>query len=309
MASLYFAFLQVLPVFLVIALGHGLRRIGLCTEAFTEQLSRLVFYVLMPPLLFLSVTETELARSFEPRVILPTLALVTLFTGAVFLGSARWLGPTQRGVFSQGAARANLMFLGLPILLSVYGDSVLGSAAVFIACHALLINLLAVLILLLPHYPGGGREVWKKMAAQILLNPIVLGCAAGIVAALLGYRPTGVLKATMKSLASATIPLALLLVGASLRATSLKGYLGLVSLTALLKLLVLPLLTYLLLEPLGVPRRSLVMAVVLLGAPTAVTSHIMAREMRGDEALASAMVMVTTLLSPLTLTAWIGLLS
>jgi len=309
MTSLIQTFLQILPVFFLVGLGYLLRSIRLLDAGFVQSLSRLVFYVFLPPLMFLGIAQTRLSESFEPAVIGWSLLGVAIFGILTFLATARWLEPSQRGVLAQGASRSNLAFVGLAILLNLHGDTILGKAAVFIAFQAFLINLLTILFLLLPHYSLKNPSNWRRIGTQLALNPIVLGCAFGMAFSALGYELSETFKRTMKDLAAPTLPLALLTVGASLGGSPMRNRLGLVMLATLLKLVLLPALIWLLLDAAGVSNPSLTMAVVLLGSPTAVTSFIMAKEMEGDEHLASAIIMASTVLSPLTLTAWIGFLS
>jgi hypothetical protein len=309
MHALIQTFLQILPVFFLVGLGYFLRSIRFLDAGFVQSLSRLVFYVLLPPLMFLGIAQTRLSESFEPAVIGWSLFGVALFSTLTFLATARWVDPSRRGVLTQGASRSNLAFVGLAILLNLYGETILGKAAVFIAFQAFLINLLTILFLLLPHYSLRNPSNWKRIGTQLALNPIVLGCAFGMAFSALGYELTETIKRTLTDLATPTLPLALMTVGASLGASPIRERLGLVMLATLLKLLVLPALIWFLLHAAQVPHSSLVMSVVLLGSPTAVTSFIMAKEMEGDENLASAIIMATTILSPLTLTAWIGFLS
>ncbi|MEW6442133.1 MAG: AEC family transporter [bacterium] len=309
MSSFFPTLMQVVPVFFLVGLGFLLRRTGFLSESAVRSLTRLVFYVLLPPLMFLGVAETRLSVSFDPALILWSLAAVGLFSTVIFLATARWLVPAQRGVLTQGASRSNLAFVGLAILLNLYGEPILGKAAVFIAFQAFMINLLMVLFLLLPHHSLRDFSSWKRIGASLALNPIVLGCALGVAFSASTWELSGTLTRILRDLAAPTLPLALLTVGGSLGGSSAPRRMGLVLLAAFLKLVLLPALVWLFLVRAGVPTPSLVMAVVLLGSPTAVTSFIMAREMGGDENLASAIVVATTALSPLTLAAWIGILS
>lgn len=309
MASLLRTFLQVLPVFLLVGIGYGLGRMGVLRPKTAGVLSRLVFYVFLPPLMFLGIAETRLSESFEPAVILWSLAAVTVFSIVVFVAAGPCLGPAQRGVLTQGASRSNLAFVGLAILLSLYGEGILGKAAVFIAFQAFLINLLTVFFLLIPHYSLKDPANWKRIGTQLVLNPIVLGCALGMAFSASGWHLAPIWRTVLKDLAAPTLPLALLTVGATLKDSALRYRTSLVILAAFLKLGLLPGLVWLLLRLAGVQNPSLLMAVILLGSPTAVTSYIMAREMQGDHALASSIILATTVLAPATLTVWIELLS
>jgi predicted permease len=309
MSTLVFSFLQILPVFFLIGLGYILRWRKQVNDSFLKDLSGLVFYVLIPPLLFLSIAETDLAQSFDPRVILPSLAGVLFFSLFLYAVPGKRLAPSRRGVFVQGAARSNLVFVGLAISLKLFGEGILGKCGVFIAFHALLINLLSVLFLILPHHSLTKRSSWKKIAGQIIANPVILGCAAGMAFASTGWVIPGVFRDGLEYLSDATLPLALLIVGASLRRASPGESLRLAAGAVVLKLCLLPAVIWLLLRWMGAPPQAQLMSVIFLGAPTAAVSQIMAKEMDGDEELASAIVMGTTFFSPFTLAAWISLLS
>jgi len=308
MSTLVFSFLQILPIFFLIALGTVLRWRRVVNDLFLKDLSGLVFYVLIPPLLFLSIGESPLKTSFDPRMLFPSLAGVLIFCFLLYAAPGRRLPPAQRGVFVQGAARSNLVFVGLAVSLKLYGPEVMGTCGVFIAFHALLINFLSVLFLVLPHHPLRDRTTWKRIARHILMNPVILGCAAGMAYASAGRAIPGTLREVLQYLSDATLPLALLIVGASLRTSAPHAQLRRVALATFLKLCALPGLIAVLLWWAHASPQALCMSVVFLGSPTAAVTQIMAQEMRGDEALASAIVMATTLFSPFTLAAWIALL-
>lgn len=308
MSTLIFSFLQILPVFFLIGLGALLRRRHRVSEAFLQDLSRLVFYILIPPLLFLSIAEADLKASFDFHMLFPSLAGVLVFGVLLYTVSGRGLSPSIRGVFTQGASRSNLVFVGLAVSLKLYGDEVLGMSGVFIAFHALLINLLSVLFLTLPHHTLRDRASWKRIAAQILVNPVILGCTAGMAFAATGWTIPSVVREVLVSMSGATLPLALLIVGASLRKSTHGRRIRLVALATFLKLCALPGLIALLLHWADVSPQALLISVVFLGSPTAAVSQIMAKEMQGDEELAADIVMATTFFAPFTLAVWISLL-
>jgi malonate transporter and related proteins len=308
MSALVFSFLQIVPIFFLIGLGTVLRWRQRVSDSFLRDLSGLVFYVLIPPLLFLSIGETRLQASFDPRMIFPSLAGVLLFSVLVYALSGKYLSPSRQGVFVQGATRSNLVFVGLAVSLKLYGMDALGKCGVFIAFHALLINLLSVLFLILPHHSIRELTSWKRIAGQIVINPVIIGCAAGMIFASSGWVIPGVLRESLQYLSDATLPLALLIVGASLRWPSPGSGVGAVALATVLKLCVLPACIACLLRWAGASPQALLMSVIFLGAPTAAVSQIMAKEMEGDEELASSIVMATTFLSPFTLAAWISFL-
>ena len=77
---------------------------------------------------------------------------------------------------------------------------------------------------------------------------------------------------------------------------------------ALIKLAVQPAVFLPIAIALGFRGQELVALLIMLGAPTTVSSYIMAKNMGNDGVLASSIIVATTVLSSITVTAWIFLL-
>jgi len=307
--SSFAAILQaVVPVFLLIGLGHLLRRLNFFTPALVEGLSRLVFYVAVPALLYDSISNSDLGRTFDWVVASTAWVLVSTIAFALYLASRR-LKPDLRGSFVQGIFRSNLAFVGLPICEGAYGTPALAPAAVFIGLMVPLFNFLAVLVLLLPHHSGNLRNSLRPIARGLVTNPFIIGSGLGIAAAAAHFTLPALLGTSVEWVGRIALPLALLALGGSLKFKRLRAKTSLIALAASVKLIFYPALY---LAGLLLFHRSgllLQVPVILLATPTAVVSYITAREMKGSEELASGIVMATTLVSALTLPAWLWVLS
>ena len=297
----------VVPVFLLIGLGFFLRAIGFFTPAATEALSRLVFYVAVPALLYDSISGSDLARSFDWVVIATAWPLVTGVAFLFYLSSAR-LPPDLRGSFVQGTFRSNLAFVGLPIIEGAYGAEGLAPAAVFTGLMVPIFNFLAVLVLLLPHHSANSRQGLRAIARSIVLNPFIIGSGLGIAAAAAHFVLPKILHAAVQYVGQISMPLALLALGGSLEFRRLRSRLSLIAIAASFKLLIYPGLFLLGLTLFHRSGLLVKVPVFLLATPTAVASYIAAREMKGSEELASGIVLATTLVSIVTLPAWLWLL-
>ncbi len=104
------------------------------------------------------------------------------------------------------------------------------------------------------------------------------------------------------------LPLALISVGAALDLRRLKSELGITALVTVLKLGVYPVLVWLGLRALGLEGLALKVPVMIAATPTAVVSYVMAKEMDGDEQLAAALIIGTTLAALPTTVAWLLIL-
>lgn len=299
----------VLPVFLVIGLGYVLRLRGFMGEEANAWLSRLVFYVAAPLLLFRSAALESFAWGQSLRVLLVVGGVAVLVAAGAYL-AARRLPPARRGVVAQGCHRSNTVFFGLPVVVSAFGDRVLGPLSILVAFMIVVENLLSVLVLTLPHQKLSARDpaLWTRSAARVGANPLIVGCAAGILVSTAGVRlPAGIDRA-LALVGGIASPLGLLCVGAGLDFGKLRSEMRATAAAATVRLVVHPALTYLALRSVGVTGLELGMAVLLMACPTAVVSYIMAREMDGDAHLAGAIVIGTTVASLATLLGWLALL-
>ena len=97
----------VLPIFLVIGVGYILRYREFLTNDTNDRLSKLVFYIALPALLFKSTASTPLALAVDSRT-LGCAAGVMVFTAFALYAAAFRMDPSRRGVFTQGAMRSNM---------------------------------------------------------------------------------------------------------------------------------------------------------------------------------------------------------
>ena len=204
---------SVLPVFLVIALGYVLRSVGFLRDETTAALSKLVFYVAAPALLFRSAATTPLDRSLNGSLLL-VLVGVTTVVGLLFYLAAARCAPSRRGVLASGAHRANMVFVGLPIVANAYGEEVIGSVVATIGVMVMVYNVLAVLLLTLPHRDRSARSarIWLGLAARIARNPLIIGIAAGIAASLLRVRFPAAIDQSLELVGRTALPVALVAV-------------------------------------------------------------------------------------------------
>jgi predicted permease len=106
-----------------------------------------------------------------------------------------------------------------------------------------------------------------------------------------------------------SLPLALIAIGASFSPQKLKGDMPVASLATMIKVVLLPLVTAILLISLGVSGRDLGIGVIFAGTPTATAAFIMAQQLKSDAELSGSIIMLSTLCSLFTYTAGLYLLS
>jgi predicted permease len=301
--SFFFEILNiVLPVFAVIALGALLKRLGLIDAPFLQQTNRLVYYVCLPLLLFHEIGRADFLTNFNGRLILGSILAVSVtFLASYAYTVIRGYPAAARGVFSQGAFRGNIAYVGLAIVFNALGPSGLTRAGILMGFLVPFLNLYAIIALLWPHR-ASAEQGFPFLLRQIALNPLILASFAGIAWSFLAIPTPLLLERSLKIATGMTLPLALLAIGGGFSAERLRGDLFTATLAAGAKLVWMPLLAAGLLFGLGVTGTDLEIGVLIAGTPAATANYIMAQQLKGDAELAGTIVMLSTLLSAITYT-------
>jgi len=297
----------VLPVFLVIAIGAGARRFRFIGQEFIDTANALVYYLLLPALLFYKIGTSNFREAFSvPLVAGGYVATVAAFLLATLLSRRLGISPAAQGSFVQGAFRANLAYVGLPIVFSAVGDAGLRKAGILLGFMVPLLNTLAVIALLLPHGTANGRkENLLRVLRQLATNPLILSSFFGIAWSGFALPLPRLAGNTLDILSSATLPLSLLCLGGSFSFQRARSGFRVAALAASMKILLLTAIGIAAYRWMGLSGEDLRVGGIMMGCPTAVVTYVMASQLDGDTDLAGSIVVVSTAASAVTITGWL----
>lgn len=298
-----------LPLILLISLGAALSRIRFLGPQFAADLNKLAFWIALPALLFRSAMGASEASPTTWR-----LELVML-SGTVMVALLGWgwsrllkIPVAGQGTFVQSAFRGNLAFIGIPVLAASLVDApdadrvpILASAVIVMTLTMAFYNVLAVIVLQAsqPRDAGGAAAMVKP----IVTNPLLLAGMSGLALGLAHVTLPTFLDRTLEVLSGAAIPIALLCIGGSLTTTPFAGRRAWIMSAALFKVAVSPVVIGGLVWAAGMGRHEMRIALVFASTSTAAAAYVMARQMGGDEALASGSIALSTVLSAVSLAA------
>ena len=301
--------LNILPVFLVIFLGAGAKQLGFFPDVFVKAANRVVFYIGIPALLFIKLSSAPFHETFDIN-----LALISSFSVCIVwllslvfvrLKIISTLGSASAASFIQTSIHGNIGYIGLAVAFYSLGNNGLSIAsflAPFIIIPQLILSVLSFNI-----YSERKRKKitsFIKILKNIFLNPIVISALVGIIFSFFGLKLPNFLHSFLEIVSGMALPMALLIIGASLSLSLISKNLYWLFSSSTLKLLFLPGLGVMLLHNAGVHPFSIEVAATLLGAPTATVSVIMSSEMEGDVKFASTAVTLSTFLSLFSLCLW-----
>lgn len=291
---------SILPIFLLVVAGIGLKRSPLIPQSFWAGLEVFGYYVLFPALLFYTLAKTDFSQIQGAGVSLVSLLsvlIISLATLALWppLKAAGMQGPSFTSIF-QTATRWN-GFMALAMAEKLTGTTGLSVIAVVMATIIIPLNLLNVGVMI--WFAGDGRDI-KTFVRRIVSNPIILGAALGVAVNLAGvpiYEPVMV---TVEMVARTSLPLGLITVGAGLQIADALRPKPSVFLSAGLKLILFPLVSVGLSLMFGLTGETLAMVTLAAAVPTAMNGYLLAKQMGGDAELYAAAATVQTVLAFIT---------
>lgn len=297
---------SIAPIFLMIILGKLLRRTDAFPELFFKGLNRFVFWIALPALLI----EKTSAEQFDLDAVLEVFLLIaaaTILTQVIAWMITRLmkLPRSQAGSFIQGAFRGNSAFIGLPVILYALADIDPGAQAITILVFGptvILFNALSVITLILYGQEHAGvAKATRTLAVELIKNPLIIACMIGLALQAGNVSLPPFASRTLVALGNASLPLALVSIGAGLSIVKLQGAASPSLIASLLKVAVCPALGFLLAGFLDLGDTELMIAIISLACPTAVASYVMADAMGTDSVLAGRIVALSTLFSAVTI--------
>ena len=145
------------------------------------------------------------------------------------------------------------------------------------------------------------RINFKKILIDIIKNPLIISVSLGLVVMLLAIKLPTFAQKTLNELSDTVFALALMSLGAGFSFEALKGRIGASAIASLLKTVASPLVAVTVAVALGFVGVELGIILIFFGAPTAVSSYIMAKNMKSDYETASQILLISTLLCMFTL--------
>lgn len=298
-ANFLYSVNAIVPIVLLVVLGFVLRRIGFLTDGFTAVGESVVFKAALPALLFLDVAGGDLSTALSQGslVIYCVSAVTGTFLAASLLVPLFLKDNKKRGAFVQGMCRSNFAVLGIPLAENMFGGSGLAAVAIVMPFVILMFNAYSVVVLS-AFEPKEDRATPGQTALSILknivTNPLIIAVILALPLMIWHIELPTVLDKSIGYLGDLATPLALLCLGANFKPDTVRGNLKCVVLASVGKTIVLPAVFVTVAALFGFRNESLGVILILFGAPSAVSSYIMARKMKSDAELAAQIMLVTT---------------
>jgi hypothetical protein len=292
---------NIILLILCFVAGILLRRARLMPDNAPATLNSFIIHISVPALALLYIHELKLSGDI---VLVVAMAWLCFGLAAGFF----WLmGRTLK--FSRGTVGAliltggmgNTAFFGLPMIEAYYGHQGMATGIVIDQTGSFLV--LSTLAIIVAGIYSSGRPTAASIVRSILRFPPFVALAIALLLLPVGYPEW--LVVVLKRLGDTLAPMALLSVGLQLRLGHLAGNGRKLAIGLGFKLLLVPLIIFLLYVPLlGAHGQAIQVTLFEAAMPPMIAASIIAQEHDLDPNLATLMVAVGLPLSFLTLSGW-----
>lgn len=279
----------------IIAAGWVVGRIDLLGPTGHQVLSRLVFFVLTPCLLFSTISRADVHVLFSDLLVVSALAsLAAAVVSVVLLKVVLRRSAAETTIGTMGGAYVNANNIGLPVATYVLGSATFVAPVLLYQLLVITPIVLSVMDTVTNRGSSLGRAVLRPFT-----NPLLIASVLGVLLAVLDVEVPDPVMQPLLLVGGAAVPVVLLSFGMSLSGSKpLQAREGRVdiAIATVLKLVVMPLVAWLLgafVFDLG--HDQLFVAVVLAGLPSAQNVFNYAQRYQTGVVVARDTVLVTTI--------------
>ena len=301
----------VVPLFGLILLGYVAGRLKRLPVEGLAWMNFFIVYIALPALFFNILASTPVSEFANVNYLLHT-TLGTFLIFALCFSVARLVRKANvQSATIQGFAGAygNIGYMGPPLAIAAFGPQAgVPVALVFCLDNALHFTLAPTLMAMGSNDKRRVLPLVGGIVFKIFSHPFILASLAGILAAYFSYRPPAPVATLLDSLSNAAAPCALFVMGVTTAMRPLKRVPVEIAWLVPIKLILHPLLMYLLL--LNVPDLDPVWlhsAVLLAALPSATNVFVLAQQYGVWEERASSAVVISTGLSIVSVTTYLYL--
>ena len=291
-------FNQVAVLFILILVGYLIRKLNLLDEDTTSKISNLAMTVFLPSMIISSM-QIDFDSSMVNKILL--LILVSMVAYGISIAMAFLLkfifkNDSDLGIYQYVLIFSNVAFMGYPVV-----EAVLGKEAIFYtAIYNLPFNLFTFTIGIYLLSKGNSDY---KFSAKSIISPATIAIVFGLILFVTGIRLPAFLNNSISLLGGVTTPISMLVIGSMLANSSAKEcfYNKKLYFVTFLRLVLIPLVVYLLLNNRVGDSMIAAIPVVMTSMPAAANAAIMANQYGSNTTLASQSVFLSTLFSVLTI--------
>jgi len=289
---------NLLPVFTLLIIGSFLKRFGLTHDGFLKTSDRLIYFIFFPAMLFWKIggapSGSQVNWNFCFAVI---CALFCIYLLSCFCIKIFRITDYEAGSFSQSCYRFNT-YIGMAIILTAMGEEGVAHFGILIGFMIPIINALSVSTLI--WFSGKSYTFSERLRltlTALISNPLIVACIAGILYAKFVQTFPVFIENTLRLMSLVALPMALISIGGALTFSTLRGYFRVSLVASVIKLILFSAVGYGFLRGFNVEGIQFSIGMIFFALPTSPAIYVLSSQLNSDTELASASIVLSTVLS------------
>ena len=288
---------QMAVLFIVMSIGYVAYKFKILTNESNKLISKLVINIAMPCTILNSILSGETTATGRDAAVFMLMAVILyalFFLVSAPLPQLLRTVKGDRGLFRFMVVFGNVGFMGFPIIQSIFGTGAVFYVTIFNIVFSVLCFSVGIIMV-------SGKS--KKFNPLLFINPTMVASVLTVILFYTKLPVPPVLSQAVNLVGQLTTPSAMLVIGSTLAVIPIKEVFSELRIypLAVVKLLVIPVLSWLLLRLFVSDPLTLGILIVLSAMPTASNATMLSMEYGGNEKLASKGIFLTTLLSVATI--------
>jgi len=297
------------PLFLIIFGSAFLTRLKIADEHWITVLNNYALKIGFPALIFAALSKTTFHFAEHAGLIIAnSVFLLGSFLLAYIIGRLFKLPHKLFRTLFLCLAFGNVAYLGIPVLVQMWGDAILPTASIIVAVYLFWLFTVGI------GYLEFGRKQKKAATLHLLLlkllkNPLLLAVILGIIVSAFQVPIPGIIQQSISMISASVTPIVLIVIGLFLGGAKfgkLSHWYPIIAFS-LVTLLVIPSLFYFGLLVFGFSVADFSHSIVEAAMPLAITPFALADEYNLDKHFIARSIVLSTVLSIVTLPFWISL--
>ena len=291
-----------LPLFLLVLVGYAAMRLSGWPAVVSESLTRVVYSVAIPALLFRLLSQSASYPPVDSRLLIAFFGgcLIVFVIGRIIAWKLFALDGVSQSVFALGGIFSNCVMLGLPVAKVSFGDEAVPSVALVLVFNALTLWTLVTVSVEWARHGSLSIKGFGRTAKGVLTNPIIVGILSGTFFGLTGVSLPGFIDETLSMVAQSASPMALIALGMGLAEYGVRNGWRISVAVSIVKLIVSPLVVWGLAWLIGLPKMETQVVVVLASMSVGVNVYMMSRQFKALEGPTASSLVLSTMLASVT---------
>ena len=283
----------ILPIFIQIFLGYIIKKFIKFNNA---ALATIQFYIIIPALLFVSMYNADIDENIAIKISLHSVVIfMLLYLLGILISKIFKYNKSTTSAFTNSICLYNSGNYCLPLVQLLYNNPLATSIQIIImTVQTIITSTVGIYII------SSGKKNIKEGILEILKVPMIYCIIIGLFLRYMNIQVWPPILTAATSIGNSLVPIALISLGAQLAETKYSFKIPKVYFSSLVRLLISPLIAYVLVLALGLKGITAEIAIISSAAPTAVNSVLLAIQYDSEPDFASQAVFFSTIVSSIT---------